>query len=107
MGTTNFVSFRELRTSTAKINDMLTEDGKIIVTSKGKPKAIMIQVNESDFEETLSILNQIKLTKTISNIRATAQQNGSAEMTMEEIDAEIAQYRKEKHERLAKGENND
>jgi len=99
----NFVSFRELRTSTAKINDMLTDNGKIVVTSNGKPTALMIQVNESDFEETLAVLNQIKLTRAINNIRASAQRSGTAEMTLEEINAEIALSRKERRERKVTG----
>jgi PHD/YefM family antitoxin component YafN of YafNO toxin-antitoxin module len=95
MGNTSFVSFRELRASTAKIDDMLTDDGKIVVTSNGKPKAIMIHVGESDFEETLSIINQIKLAKAINNIRAAAERNGLTGMTMEEIDEEIRQSRQD------------
>jgi hypothetical protein len=83
---------------------MLTDDGKIVVTSNGKPKAIMIRVGETDFEETLSIINQIKLAKAINNIRAAAERNGLSDMTMEEIDAEIKQSREEKRERLMKGE---
>ena len=99
----SFVSFRELRTSTTKINDMLTDNGKIVVTSNGKPKAVMIQVNENDFEETLAILNQIKLSKSINNMRASAERSGVADMTLEEINAEIALARKEKRERKAAG----
>ncbi|MCL2821341.1 MAG: type II toxin-antitoxin system Phd/YefM family antitoxin [Oscillospiraceae bacterium] len=99
----SFVSFRELRTSTAKINDMLTDNGKIVVTSNGKPKAVMIQVNENDFEETLAVLNQIKLTKTINNMRASAERSGAAEMTLEEINAEIALSRNERQKRKVAG----
>jgi len=99
MGNTSFLSFRELRTSTSKINDMLTDDGKIVVTSNGKPKAIMIQVNEKDFEDTLAVLNQVKLAKAINNIRDSAQQSGASEMSLDEINAEIAQARKEKRDR--------
>ena len=102
----SFVSFRELRTSTAKINDMLTDNGKIVVTSNGKPKAVMIQVNENDFEETLAVLNQIKLTKSINNMRASAERSGAAEMTLDEINAEIALSRKERRERSATGKTN-
>jgi len=102
----NFVSFRELRTSTAKINDMLTDNGKIVVTSNGKPTAVMIQVNENDFEETLAVLNQIKLTRAINNLRTSAQRSGAAEMTLEEINAEIALSRKERRERTASGTTN-
>jgi len=95
----NFVSFRELRTSTAKISDMLTEDGKIVVTCNGKPKAIMIQVNETDFEDTLAVLNQVKLARAINNIRKAAQRSGASEMTLDEINAEIAQSRKVRRQR--------
>ena len=102
MGNMSFISLRELRTSTSKINDMLTDDGKIVVTSNGKPKAVMIQVNENDFEETLAVLNQIKLAKAINNIRRTAQSSGASEMSLDEINAEIAQSRKERRERLEK-----
>ena len=103
MGSMNFVSFRELRTSTGKINDMLTDNGKIVVTSNGKPKAIMLQVNETDFEETLAIINQIKLARAINNIRTTAVKNGVSEMTLDEINAEIYASRREK--RKATSEN--
>ena len=99
----SFVSFRELRTSTAKINDMLTDNGKIVVTSNGKPKAVMIQVNENDFEETLAVLNQIKLTKSINNMRTTAGRSRVAEMTLDEINAEITLSRKERRERKVTG----
>jgi len=79
---------------------MLINDGKIVVTSNGKPKAIMVQVNETDFEDTLAILNQIKLSKAINNIRMSAQHSGASEMTLDEINAEIAQSRKDKRERV-------
>ena len=102
MGGMSFVSFRELRTSTSKINDMLTDDGKIVVTSNGKPKAIMIQVNESDFEDTLAVLNQVKLTRAIDNIRTSARRSGASEMSLDEINTEIAQSRKERRDRLVK-----
>jgi len=86
---------------------MLTDDGKIVVTSNGKPKAIMIQVNETDFEETLAFLNQVKLSRAINKIRISAQKNGASEMTLDEINAEIALSRKERRERKHAGTIND
>jgi len=102
LGNMSFISLRELRTSTSKINDMLIDDGKIVVTSNGKPKAVMIQVNENDFEETLTVLNQVKLAKAINKIRRTAHSSGVSDMSLAEINEEITQVRKEKHERLEK-----
>ena len=103
MSSINFVSFRELRTSTAKINDMLNSNRKIVVTNNGKPKALMIQVSENDFEDTLAMINQFKLARTINNLRTAAQLSGASEMTLDEINAEIAQSRKERRERSTKG----
>ena len=105
MGSLKFVSFRELRASTGRVNEMLADNGKIIVTNKGKPAAIMIQVSEADIEETLALINHVKLTRAINNIRLTAMQSGISEMTMAEIDAEIAEARKERRERLTKAGN--
>jgi PHD/YefM family antitoxin component YafN of YafNO toxin-antitoxin module len=68
MGDTNFISFQELTTSTAdKIIEMLNNDGEIVITSNGKPKALMIQVDENDFENILALLNQVKWINTLNN----------------------------------------
>ena len=107
MGNISFVSFRELRTSTSRINEMLTDGGRIIVTNNGKPKALMIQVSETDFEETLAVLNQVKLTRAISSIRAAAQRSGADQMTLDEINAEILQSRKERKGQAARGVESD
>ena len=101
MNATRFMSLRELRTETGRIKEILSDNGKIIITNKGKPEALMLDVNEQNFEETLSLINQIRLSRAISNIRATAQKSGASDMTMEEINNEIAQYRKEKREKSA------
>ena len=97
----SFVSFRELRTSTRRINDMLSNDGKIIVTNKGKPAAIMLQVNETTLEDTLAMINQIRLSKVVNNMRLSAINNNTSEMSIEEINAEIKQSRLEKQKRLS------
>ena len=37
-----FLSIREFRASTGQLKDMLSGDGKIVLTSNGKPAALMI-----------------------------------------------------------------
>ena len=106
MGTINFLSFRELRASIAVLDEMLADDGKIIVTSNGKPKAVMLPVSEANFEETIALINQVKLTKAINNIRLSSLRCGASEMTLDEINAEIAQSRKERRQRLTQVDRN-
>jgi len=48
-----FLSMRELRTATGEIKDILADDGKIIVTSSGKPAAFMVAIDEDSFEDVL------------------------------------------------------
>ena len=102
MNTTRFMSLRELRNETGKIKEILANNGKIIITNKGKPEALMLDVDEQNFEETLSLINQIRLSRAISNIRETANKNGTADMTMDEINEMITESRKERREKSAK-----
>jgi hypothetical protein len=44
-----FLSIRELRANTGQLKEMLSGDGKIILTTNGKPAALMIEVNEDSF----------------------------------------------------------
>ena len=101
MGNMNFLSFGELLTSTDTISDMLTDNGKIIVTNNGKPAAFMVAIDESSLEETLNDWQQIRTMRSLRRLQEHAEQNGLAEMSLNEINAEIAETRKEKQERNA------
>ena len=102
MGNMSFVSFRELRTSTAKIDHMLADDGKIVVTSNGKPKALMVRVSEADFEETLAMLNQVMQTRNISGNRGAARLSSDVSvMSLDEKNAEIPDIRRDRRARSA------
>ena len=102
MGTMKFLSFRELRTDTSKIKEMLADYGKIVVTNNGKPTAFMIAVDESSFEDMLNDLRQVRGLRAMREIQRQAEQNGLSEMTLDEINAEIAQARQEQREKLIK-----
>lgn len=95
MGETRFLSMRDLRTSTGAINQILANDGKIIVTNNGKPTAIMLEVNESNLEDTLADIKFLRARRALRESRMAAIENGTDKMTMDEINAEIAAYRKE------------
>ncbi|MDR1324340.1 MAG: type II toxin-antitoxin system Phd/YefM family antitoxin [Candidatus Margulisbacteria bacterium] len=98
-----FLSIRELRTSTNKLKSLLAKNGNIIVTTNGKPVSLMLPVNEANMEETLSAVRQAEMLRLISSMQMQSVKNGTDKMTMAEIDAEIAAYRRERHakERLA------
>ena len=93
MGSMSFLSFGELQASTSQINDILTDNGRIIVTNNGKPAAFMIAVDELSLEETLNDWQQIRAARSLRKLQEHAEQNYLTGMTLDEIDAEITANR--------------
>jgi PHD/YefM family antitoxin component YafN of YafNO toxin-antitoxin module len=105
MSNMRFLSMRELRTSTSKIKEMLSEDGRIVVTNNGKPAALMLEASETTLEEMLSDLRQLQAKRALRELQTTAVKNGTASMSIDEINAEITAARKERvpgKERIAR-----
>ena len=55
-----FLSIRELQQQGSGIKNMLIDDGKIIITSNGKPIGLTVGVDEASFEEILSDWNETR-----------------------------------------------
>ena len=83
----NFYSVRDLRTTPKSIWDNLTEDGEVVITNNGKPTAIMIDISDGSFEETLRAVRQAKAMIAFNSMRTKAASKGF--MSEEEIEAEI------------------
>ena len=61
-----FLSIRELQQHGSGIKDMLDDDGKIIITSNGKPIGFTVGLNENSFEE---VLDDWKAVRQIRHLR--------------------------------------
>ena len=61
-----FLSIRELQQHGSGIKDMLDNDGKIVITSNGKPIGFTVVVNENSFEE---IIEDWKTARRIRHLR--------------------------------------
>jgi prevent-host-death family protein len=90
-----FLSMRELRSNTKDLKEMLSK-GSVVVTNNGKPAAVMVDVSEDDFEETVIDLCRVRAKHALRKIRASAQESGASEMTLDEINAVIAETRRER-----------
>ncbi|MEK7414274.1 MAG: hypothetical protein AAB263_13245 [Planctomycetota bacterium] len=69
---------------------------KSVVTNHGKPIVIMLPVTAADFEDTLDLVSQVEAMRAMLRIQRTAQRNGTSNLTLDEIDAEISLSRKER-----------
>jgi len=97
-----FLTIRELRESTKELNDMLSNNGRIIVTNNGKPTAFMIGIDESTLEDTLNDWRRVNGLRILRSMQQQAKENGLSDMTLDEINAEIAASRKERREKIAR-----
>ena len=88
----NFYTVRDLRTTPKSIWDNLSADGEVVITNNGKPTALLIDIADGSFEETVKAVRQAKAARAFNAMRARAAESGF--MTDEEIEAEIAAARK-------------
>ena len=90
----NFYTTTDLGTIPKNIWHTLETDGEVIITDNGKPTALMLNISEINFEEIVKAVRQAKAMAAFNSMRAKAAKQGY--MSDEEINAEIAAYRKEK-----------
>ena len=60
MSKISFLSIRELQQQGSGIKEILDGDGKIIITSNGKPIGFTVGMDESTFEEVLEDWNRVR-----------------------------------------------
>lgn len=56
-----FYSIHKLSNNTETVLSSVAAEHLVVITENGKPSALMIEVSEENFEETLSILKQMKV----------------------------------------------
>ena len=72
----NFYTVSDLRMSTKNVWDNLTSDGEVVITNNGKPTAIMFNIADGSYEETLRAVRQAKVMLAFNSMRKKAAENG-------------------------------
>jgi len=94
----NFYSVRDLRTCPRDVWETLSEKHEVIITNNGKPTALMIEIDGENLEDTLFSVRQALAMRAVNKLRLDALNNGTSELSLKEINAEIAEARKEMRE---------
>ena len=89
--TMEFVTVRDFRNSSKSIWDKVKRDEDIIVTNNGKPTALLINISEGGFEETLQDIRRARLSRMLDDAREEAAERGY--MSDADIAAEISAAR--------------
>ena len=88
-----FVSVRDLRGKSADIWRELPGEREMVITSNGRPVAILAAVNESNLEESLSAFRQNRAVDAVASLQRRSVARGLDALTADDIDAEIAAVR--------------
>jgi antitoxin (DNA-binding transcriptional repressor) of toxin-antitoxin stability system len=91
-----FISVRDLRGKSAEVWKDLPAEREVVVTSNGRPIAILSAVNESNLEESLSAIRQARAAEAVMSLQRRSVERGTDGITMEEIDAEIKALREKR-----------
>jgi antitoxin (DNA-binding transcriptional repressor) of toxin-antitoxin stability system len=91
----NFISVREFRINPGKIWEQLKNNKDIIITSNGKPIAILNPIYNDDIESTLEILRRFRAIKAVEDLQAEAVKKGLDKMSNKEIEEIIKKVRQE------------
>lgn len=96
-----FVSVRELSLKPAKVWKALKKDGDIIITSNGRPIAILTGVDENNLEASLQAIKQARACLAMETMQERSVKAGLDKLTQDEIEKEIKSVRKARDERGA------
>ena len=94
-----FVAIRDLCTAPKKITALLKQEKRLVITSRGRPTAIMLDVDPSTLEETLIDLRRLMAKRVLREIQDASVTAGTSSMSLEEINAQIAASRKQRADR--------
>lgn len=92
----NFVSVRELRSRSADVWRALAIERQLVVTSNGKPIALLCATSPETFDETLNALRQAEALQAIQHMHEDARKSGADQMSLDEINAEITAARRDR-----------
>jgi antitoxin (DNA-binding transcriptional repressor) of toxin-antitoxin stability system len=89
-----FLSIRDLRRKSAEVWRGLSAEREMVVTSNGRPIAILSAVTDDDLEETLGAIRRSRAVAAVSELQRRSVATKADAITPAEIDAEIAAVRR-------------
>jgi len=91
-----FLSVRDLRGKSAQVWKELPEEREMVVTSNGRPIAILAAITEANLEESLSAFRQVRAVEAVVSLQRRSVQQGTSKISMDEINEEIKSARKKR-----------
>jgi antitoxin (DNA-binding transcriptional repressor) of toxin-antitoxin stability system len=93
-----FLSVRDLRGNSARVWRELPGEREMVVTSNGRPVAVLTAVDETTVEPSLALWRRVRAAQAISEIQRESAQNGTDQLSPEDIVGEISGVRQQRRQ---------
>ena len=88
-----FLSVRDLKTKSSQVWKDLPDQKEMIITSNGRPIAILSSINENNLEQVLTAFRHARATNAVATVQYESVQKGTDKISMDEINAVIEAVR--------------
>ena len=89
-----FINVRELRMRSGEIWQQLKSEGYMVITSNGRPVALLSDVEESNYDDCLRAIKQARAVLAVNNMQESSVKSGRNRISQEEIETEIQAVRR-------------
>ena len=89
-----FVSVRDLRGKSAEVWRSLSRERELVITSNGKPIAILSATDEDRLEQSLGELRRVRATDAVATMQRASVEAGRDALPADQIDKEIKTVRR-------------
>jgi antitoxin (DNA-binding transcriptional repressor) of toxin-antitoxin stability system len=89
-----FISVRDLRGKSADIWRDLPGEREMVITSNGRPVAILASVGESNLEQSLAAFRRARAIDAVASMQRQSLARGTDKLTGVEVEAEVEAVRK-------------
>ena len=92
----DFISIRQLRTESAAVWEALAASKDLVVTSNGKPIAVLSATSAEGLEASLAALRQARAQLAVASMQQRARESGADRLTLDDVNAEIEALRSQR-----------
>jgi hypothetical protein len=91
-----FVTIRDLRSKSRQIQNDLPKYREMVLTSNGKPIAIMTAISEESLEDSLAAIRRARAISAVTGLQRQGAKSGKYMMRAREVEDEIREVRSQR-----------
>jgi len=88
-----FLSVRDLKTKSAQVWKDLPDQRDMVITSNGRPIALLSSITENNLEQVLLSFRQARAMEAVTSIQYESVRKGTDKIILDDIDNEIKSVR--------------